>query len=96
MGAAKEGGPDQYCNIFHKGLDMRSEEIRKDLQTIGVMVHRVLSKLPVRFKHLVHQIWSKEIMLTLKELHARLQMEENFQIGKRSLNCSDPKEALVM
>jgi hypothetical protein len=35
-------------------------------------------------------------MLTLEELHARLQMEENFQIGERSLDRSDPKEALVM
>jgi hypothetical protein len=77
-------------------------EIRRDLQlaghpqTTGVMVHCVLSRLPIRFKHLVQQIWSERVMPTLEELHTRLQMEENFQIGERSLDCSDPEEVLVM
>jgi hypothetical protein len=35
-------------------------------------------------------------MPTLEELHARLQMEENFQIGEHRVVRSDLEEALVM
>lgn len=39
-------------------------------QTAGVLVHLVLSQLPTRFCHIVQQIRSERIMLTLEELHA--------------------------
>ena len=74
-------------------------EIKRELQLAGhpqtapVMVHRVLSRLPARFRHLVQQIRSERVMPTLEELHARLQMEEHFQVGERN---QDPEEALVM
>jgi hypothetical protein len=93
MGAIAHGGSNGHCKVY---------EIKRDLQLvghaqmIGVLVHCVLSRLPSRFQHPVQQIRSKRAMPILEELHAWLQMEENFQIGEHRVDRSDPEEALVM
>jgi hypothetical protein len=71
----------------------RELQLAGHAQTTGVLVHRVLSCLPMRFRHFVQQIRSERIMPTLEELHAGLPMEENFQLDERK---QDPEEALVM
>ena len=82
------------ATFFTKVYDIRRELQRTGHpQTAGVLVHRVLNRLPTRFRHIVQQIRSERVMPTLEELHARLQMEENFQLGERK---QDPEEALIM
>jgi hypothetical protein len=85
------------ATFFTKVYEIKRElQLARHAQTTGVLVHRALSRLPGRFHHLVQQIRSERIMPTLEELHARLQMEENFQVGERKQDRHDPEEALVM
>ena len=80
--------------FFTKVYDTKRELQRTGHpQTTGVLVYRVMSRLPARFRQIVQQIRLERIMPTWEERHARLQMEENFQLGERK---HDPEEALVM
>jgi hypothetical protein len=85
------------ATFFTKVYEIKKElQLAGHAQTTGVLVHRVLSRLPSRFRPLVQQIRSERVMPTLEELHARLQMEENFQAGEHRQDRSDPEEALIM
>jgi hypothetical protein len=82
------------ATFFTKVYEIKRElQLASHPQTVPMIVHQVLSRLPARYRHLVQQIRSERIMPTLEELHARLQMEEHSQVGERN---QDLEEALVM
>jgi hypothetical protein len=91
---------EEYMDVvtfFTKVYKIKRElQLAGHAQTTGVLVHRVLNRMPGRFHHLVQQIRLERVMPTLEELYARLQMEENFQIGERQQDQHNPEEALVM